>query len=257
MSAISPIKQALEDGFSRGDEASLLAFYEALLAGELLVAVGGGEAALAVTIEGRRLELGGSRDAEGNAILAAFTGAEELAAWAGWRVERLPVPAPALAAATLDAAIETLSLNPAGPVGRYVDVVELRQLSAAAVPRMGPASFGFEPRSGIAVAAPAAEPAAALVDALRAACTQLSEIGSATLVELMEPRRGPGTHLAVALELAAPADQARRGQIVELIGPAVTELPAAGLEGIGFLWLDARLVALVGRRARPLYVRRP
>ena len=255
MSAISAIKQMLEDGFAQGDEASLLAFYDALLAGELLVAVGGGETALTLTIDGRRVELGGSRDAEGNAILAAFTGDQELEAWAGWGVERLAVWVPALATAALDAEVETLSLNPAGPVGRHVAVVELRQLATGVVPRSGRASFGFEPRSGLAVAAPATGLAPVLVDALRAVCARIPEIGSATLVELMEPRRGPATHLAVALELAAPADRARRSAIVELIGAAVTETPAAGLAGVGFLWLDARLAALVGRRARPEYVR--
>lgn len=256
MSAGSAIKQALEDGFARGDEASLLAFYDALLAGELLVAVGGGDVAVSLTVAGSRVELGGSRDAEGTAILVAFTGGEELEAWAGWGVERLVVPAAALAAAALDAGVETVSLNPAGPVGRHVEIVELRQLAAGAVPRSGRASFGFEPRSGLAVAAPAAEPPPALVDALRAACALLPEIASATLVELMEPRRGPEARLTVALELAAPADRRRRQAIVELIGPAVTELSAARLEGIGFLWLDARLAALVGRRADPAYVRR-
>ena len=42
MSAISAIRQAMEDGLARGDEQSLVAFHEALLAGSLLVAAGAG-----------------------------------------------------------------------------------------------------------------------------------------------------------------------------------------------------------------------
>ena len=51
MSAISAIKKALEDGFARGDEESLVAFHQALLQGELLVAAIG-EVELPVVLAG-------------------------------------------------------------------------------------------------------------------------------------------------------------------------------------------------------------
>lgn len=266
VSAISAIKQALEDGFSRGDEASLVAFYDALLAGELLVAEGGGEAGFAVALGGTvagagaggddpALLLAGSRGPEGEAEVAAFTGDEELEAWAGWGGERRAVPVVELAGALLDAGVHVLALNPAGPVGRRVDVVELRQLAAGSRPRSGRASFGFDPRSGVAVAAPAAGLTPALAAALQAVCAHASDIAAAYLVELLQPRRSAAVELAVALEVDDPADAARREAVRELVGAVVTQVPGAGLDGIGFLWLDGRLDGLVRARVAPAYRR--
>ena len=265
MSAISAIKQALEDGFTRGDEASLVAFYDALLAGELLVVEGGGETAFAVALGGAldgggaggspALLLAGSRGPEGEAEVAAFTGDEELDAWAGWGGARRALPVVELAGALLDAGVHMLALNPAGPVGRRLDVVELRQLAAGSRPRSGRASFGFDPRSGVAVAAPAAELTPALAAALQAVCAHTPDIASAYLVELLQPRRSAAVGLAVALEVDDPADAARREAVLELVGAVVTRVPEAGLDGIGFLWLDGRLDGLVRARVAPAYRR--
>ncbi len=265
MSAISAIKQALEDGFTRGDEASLVAFYDALLAGELLVVEGGGEVAFAValggaldgggTAEGPALLLAGLRGPEGEAEGVAFTGDEELDALAGWGGERRPVPVVELAGALLDAGVHVLALNPAGPVGRRVDVVELRQLATGCRPRSGRASFGFDPRSGVAVAAPAAELTPALAAALQAVCANTADIAAAYLVELLQPRRSAAIELAVALEIDDPADAARREAVLELVGAVVTRVPEADLDGIGFLWLDGRLDGLVRARVAPAYRR--
>jgi hypothetical protein len=248
VSAISAIKQALEDGFSRGDEASLVAFYDALLAGELLVVEGGGETALAVT-------LGWALGPEGEAEVAAFTGDEELDAWAGWGGARRAVPVVELAGALLGAGVHVLALNPAGPVGRRLDVVELRQLAAGSRPRSGRASFGFDPRSGVAVAAPATKLTPALAAALQAVCAHTPDIASAYLVELLHPRRSAAVELAVALEVDDLTDAARREAVLELVGAVVTQVPEAGLDGIGFLWLDGRLDGLVRARVAPAYRR--
>ena len=267
MSAISAIKQALEDGFSRGDEVSLIAFYEALLAGELLVVEGGGETAISVALGGSldgegagsgggpALLLAGSRGPEGEAEVVAFTGDEELDAWAGWGDVRRTLPAVELAGALLDAGVHVLALNPAGPVGRRLDVVELRQLAAGSRPRSGRASFGFDPRSGVAVAAPAAELTPALADALRAVCAHTPDIAAAYLVELMHPLRSAAVELTVALEVDDPTDAARREAVLELVGAVVTQIPGAALDGIGFLWLDGRLDGLVRARVAPAYWR--
>ena len=261
MSAISAIKQALEDGFARGDEASLAAFYDALLAGELLVAEGGGEATFAVALggaldgDGPGLRLAGSRGPEGEAEVAAFTGDEELAAWAGWDGARRAVPVVELVGALLDAGVHVLALNPAGPVGRRLDVVELRQLAAGSRPRSGRASFGFDPRSGVAVAAPASQLAPSLAAALQVVCTHTPDIAAAYLVELLQPRRSAAVELAVALEVDDPADAARRDAVLKLVGAVVTQVPDARLDGIGFLWLDGRLDGLVQARVAPAYRR--
>lgn len=267
VSAISAITQALEDGFTRGDEASLVAFYEALLAGELLVTEGGGEATFAVALggtldgagtgiaEGPALLLAGSRGPEGEAEVAAFTGDEELDAWAGWGGQRRAVPVVELAGALLDAGVHVLALNPAGPVGRRLDVVELRQLAAGSRPRSGRNGFGFDPRSGVAVAAPAADLTPALTAALVSVCAHTPDIAAAYLVELLQPRRSAAVELAVALEVDDPSDAARREAVLELVGAVVTQVPEAGLDGIGFLWLDGRLDGLVRARVAPAYRR--
>ena len=265
MSAISAIKQALEDGFSRGDEASLVAFYEALLAGELLVVEGGGEAALAIAIGGALdgggaggdapLLLAGSRGPEGEAEVAAFTGDEELDAWASSGGARRTLPVVELAGALLDAGVQVLALNPAGPVGRRLDVVELRQLAAGSRPRSGRASFGFDQRSGVAVAAPAVDLTPALTAALVSVCAHTSDIAAAYLVELMHPRRSAAVELTVALEVDDPTDAARREAVLELVGAVVTQVPGAALDGIGFLWLDGRLDGLVRARVAAAYRR--
>lgn len=256
MSASSAIRAALEDGFARGDEASLVAFYDALLAGELLVAVGGGEAAFPVTLaDGTASVLGGVRGVAGEAVVAAFTGAEELDAWAGSGSARLTVAVVPLATALLDTGVHELSLNPAGPVGRRVGVVDLRQLAGGLAPRCGRASFGFEPRSGVAVGAPTVAPDPALVAALQAVCAHNSDVAAAYVVEMMQPRRSGDVDLAVALQLDATADGERRQALLELVGEVVTSVPDAGLDGVGFLWLDARLEALVRARVPPAYER--
>lgn len=257
MSAISAIKKALEEGYARGDEESLIAFLDALLEGDLLVAAGAGEAALPVRLDedAPAVELGGSRGAEGEALLSAFTGDEELEAWAGWGAARLAVPVTALARAALDAGVHILALNPAGPVGRQLDVVELRQLAAGRRPRSGRGSFAFEPRSGIAFAPPAVPPVQALVDGLRVVCAHNGDIVAATLVELMQPLRSADVDLAIAIELDGPPDPERRQALVELVGAVVTAVPEADLDGIGFVWPDARLAAMIRARIRPAYQR--
>ena len=255
MSAISAIRRALDDGFARGDEASLSAFHQALLDGQLHVAEGGGETALPITLDGESVELGGLRDAEGLPLLAAFTGDDELGAWAGDGARRRAVAVPALARAALDSGIHAVSLNPAGPVGRQLDTVELRQLASGLLPRVGGRSFGFDPRSGVAVAAPFAAPAPAVVDALRAVCAHNGDIAAAYLVELMQPRRSADCDLAIALEIDPATGRERRQALLELVGAVVTVVPDAGLGGIRFVWLDGRLDGLVRARVRPAYVR--
>lgn len=264
----SAIKKALEDGFARGDEASLVAFYDALLADDVLVAPGAGEAQHPVTlasagaVDGDRgthappaLLLGGLRGAEGEAVVAAFTGDEELDAWAGWGVERVAVNGGVLAGALLDAGVHELSINPAGPVGRRLDVLELRQLAAGLRPRFGRAGFGFDPRSGIALAPPLPELPVAVADGLAVVCAHNADIAAAFLVDLMQPLRSAEVTLAVALEVDDPGDAARREALMELIGAVVTQVPAAELDGIGFLWLDGRLAGIARGRVRAAYRR--
>lgn len=271
MSAISAIRKALEDGFARGDEESLIAFYDALLAGDLLVAPGAGEAQHPVALGGTAgvdgvggedgaaarpaLPLGGLRGAEGEAVVCAFTGDEELDAWAGWGAERLAVNGGALAGALLDAGVHELSINVAGPVGRRLDVLELRQLAAGLRPRFGRAAFGFDPRSGIALAPPLPELPAAVADGLAVVCAHNADIAAAFLVDLMQPLRSAEATLAVALEVDDPGDAARREALMELIGAVVTQVPDAELDGIGFLWLDGRLAGIARGRVRAAYRR--
>ena len=254
MSAISAIKKALEDGFARGDEESLVAFHHALLQGELLVAASG-EVELPVVLAGETVELGGVRDIEGQPIVAAFTGEEELDFWAGPGAARRSIAVPELARAVLAGGIHTLSLNPAGPVGRFLDAVELRQLAAGVEPRIGRASFGFDARSGVAVAAPAEPPVPALLSALQSVCAFNSDIVASYLVELMQPLRSADVGLAVALQVDPGTDRARQEALMELVGACVTAVPDADLEGVAFVWLDGRLDGLVRARVRPVYVR--
>lgn len=249
---------------ARGDEESLVAFHDALLNGSLLVAAGAGEDAVAITLgggieadgpAGRPVRVGAGRDVEENAVVLAFTGDDELNMWGGWDTGRMPVAVPDLARAVLDAGVHEVSINPAGPIGRRLDVVELRQLASGVRPRVGRASFGFDPRSGVALAVPAVAPASTVTAALVAACAHNADVEQAYVVEMMQPRRSGAVDLAVALALDPGATPERRAALLELIGAVVTGAPGAALDGIGFLWLDARLAGIARSRMLPAYER--
>jgi len=185
--------------------------------------------------------------------MLAFTSVESLRRWKKEESFFLALEAKDILALALKAEMDSIIINPAGPIGGELTLPEIHILSEGAIPQAasqdGATDLEVKAGTQVAVTAPAKPPSEKLLEALRQSLSAHPEVQSAYFFDVAIGKGIP--HWAVGL--VVQGDQAKAQTIFQATGPVAGKHLAPN-EFLDFARLEpGPMFAEVHKAVQPFY----